>query len=273
MDVNVRLERMAALGITHQVLSPNPLTYFQRLAADDASVYSRWHNAELAALVSEHISLTGVAQLPMQSPVAASEELRRAFDAGLLGAAIGNDYGPMLDDPSYDAVWSTATELDVPVFVHPTTPGVDAPAKQDWRFGLELTLGFAVEETRAIVTLIAGGVLDRHPELRVWVSHGGGALAALAPKVAMGVERRPGASDSLREPGAFTERLGRLFFDAHGAPAGLPDLVGTERICGGTNFAGWDQPTELPTPDISAQRDAASRALFGSHSTVFASGT
>jgi len=269
MDVEVRLERMRQLGVTHQVLSPNPLTYFQRLAVADATRYARWHNDELATLVAAHPQLSGVAQLPMQSPAEAAEELRRAVDAGLLGAAIGNDYGPTVDDPRYDAVWSTAAELDVPICIHPTTPGVDAPVEQDWRFGLELTLGFAMEETRTVVALVAGGVLDRHPTLRVWISHGGGALAALAPKLAMGVERRPGAAAELRETGAFTARLGRLFFDAHGAPGGLADLVGTERICGGTNFAGWDQPTELPGAAVTAQRDAASRALFGSHSTVF----
>ena len=94
-------------------------------------------------------------------------------------------------------------------------------------------------------------------------------MVALASKLALGVERRPGATAELREPGAFAERVGRLFFDAHGAPAGLADLVGSERICGGTNFAGWDQPTELPEAAVVAQRNNACRALFGSHAIAF----
>ncbi len=264
MDVEARLEAMSLLGITHQVLSPNPLTSFVSIDAADAQTYAQVHNEVLAELCSEHSGLSGLAQLPMQSPEASVAELRRAVSAGLLGAAIVPDGFGALDDLALDVLWETFVALDVPCFIHPNVPGIDESADpRRWRFGLELTVGFAEAETRAVTTLICGGVLDRHPGLRIWISHGGGAVAALAPKLARAAAVRPGSVRALAEPGAFDERLRRLWFDGHGAPDGLDALVGAERICGGTNFAGWDQPGSLPDADLIAAHDEASVSLLG----------
>jgi len=264
MDLPTRLEAMSRLGIAHQVLSPNPLTSFVSIDAADALAYARVHNDALAQLSSGYPQLSGLAQLPMQSPAAAVAELGRAVDIGLVGAAIVPDGFLPLDDPALDVLWECFVALDTPCFIHPNVPGIDERVdSRRWRFGLELTVGFAEAETRAVTTLICGGVVDRHPGLRIWVSHGGGALVALAPKLRRAAERRPGTVTALAEPGAFDDRLRRLWFDGHGAPDGLRGLTGDDRICGGTNFAGWDQPDSLPAPDLVTERDAASIALLG----------
>ena len=41
---------------------------------------------------------------------------------------------------------------------------------------MSIMLGYAYEETLAVATLIIGGVLDRHPDLDICISHGGGAM-------------------------------------------------------------------------------------------------
>src|SRR5689334_4768982 len=48
MDVEVRLAAMDAAGIDLQVLSPNPITYFDGLPAAEAVAYARAHNDALA---------------------------------------------------------------------------------------------------------------------------------------------------------------------------------------------------------------------------------
>ncbi|MQA17580.1 MAG: amidohydrolase, partial [Pseudonocardiaceae bacterium] len=47
MDVDARLAAMDAAGIDVQLLSPNPLTYFNGLDAADAIGYARTHNDAL----------------------------------------------------------------------------------------------------------------------------------------------------------------------------------------------------------------------------------
>ena len=57
-----------------------------------------------------------------------------------------------------------------------------------------------------------------------------------------------GGPAELRREGAVDELLARLWWDAHvGGPDALAVLVaaqGTDRLVGGTNFAGWDQTAD-----------------------------
>ncbi len=249
-QLDLRLAAMDALGISAQVLSPNPLTYFHHIGASTAAALSRWHNDELAALVAEVPDrLAGFAQVPIQAPDLAAVETQRAVrDLGLVGPYLGTQVGRDLDDPALDDVWQCCTELDVPVFLHPGIHGTDGPALDPRlaRFDLELTLGFLYEETVAVAQLVFGGVLHRHPDLRVCLSHGGGAVAWLRERWQRAVEVRAWVPEFLREPGAFDAQLGQLWFDGHtGGPESLGVLrrsVGSDHLTYGSNLAGWDAP-------------------------------
>jgi aminocarboxymuconate-semialdehyde decarboxylase len=250
MDVDRRIAAMDRAGIDFQVLSPNPLTYFHFIDAPAAVAFCRRHNDVLADLVRRHSSrLAGLAALPMQDPVAASAELTRAVtELGLWGAYVGTEFGIPLDSPELDPLYRRFVELDVPLFLHPGTTGIDGPRAYPSmdRYDFELLQGFAHQETLAVGTLIFGGVLDRHPALDICVSHGGGAIMFLAGRFAEAAEKRPWSTGPLREPGAFEARLRRLWFDNHvHGPRSLELLlrvVGRDRLVLGTNFAGWDQP-------------------------------
>jgi aminocarboxymuconate-semialdehyde decarboxylase len=290
MDLSLRLEQMEQMGIEWQLLSPNPLTYLHHIEAPVAAEFARWHNDEMAALVSRAPDrLGGAVQLPMQDPSLAAAELRRAVrELGLLAAYVGTDFGHArelgrvadsgagvsggeggltLDHPRMDELWATAVDLDVPVFLHPAPPGIDAPLVDPRlrRFDADLWLAFAHEETLALVTLVFGGVLERHEGLDVCVSHGGGALVALIGKIRALAGRR-WVPAHLRAPGAIDRSLRMLHYDAHVSDAGvrsaLEAIVGGNRVVGGTNFAGWDQPAELPEPAVRDRLDANARRLL-----------
>ena len=259
MDVDSRLAALDAAGISLQVLSPNPLTYFSHLASGPAVEFCRRHNDEMANLVTVAPDrLAGLAQLPMQAPSEAADELRRAVEhCGLLGAYVGTDYGRPLDDPAFDVVWATAVSLDVPVFLHPAPDGIGRPRRDERlaRFDADLTLGFAYEETLAVMTVLFGGVLDRHPGLDLCVSHGGGATAWLADRLCHAGRTRPWAPSWAAEPGEVEARLSRLWWDAHvggeGSLTALCQAFGTDHLVAGTNLAGWDQCTDPAYGDSS----------------------
>ncbi|MEM7092411.1 MAG: amidohydrolase family protein [Actinomycetota bacterium] len=267
MDPDVRLAAMDHLGIELQVLSPNPLTYFHHIEPDVAAEFCRWHNDELAAVVALHPDrFRGFAQLPMQDPDAAVAALRRSVEAhGLVGAYIGTDFGIDLDDERLDAVWSTAVDLDVPIFLHPAPQGIDGPLRDPRirRFDLDLSLGFLYEETLAVACLIWGGVLDRHPGLDICLSHGGGAAAFMLGRLEHQGRTRPWARE---EPRDTTAGLRRLWFDNHvhdaEALALLETKVGRDRLVVGTNLAGWDAPHDAwEIPAHEDYRDNARRLL------------
>ena len=246
---DLRLSRMDEAGITCQVLSPNPLTYFHFIDARQAQGFCRTHNDALADLVAPRADrLAACAAVPMQDVGFAIEETQRAVsELGMCGPYIGTDFGRGLDDPTMDAFYEALVAMNVPLFIHPGPAGIDGPPGDAnlKRFDLDIIVGFAAQETIAVCTLIYGGVLDRHPELDVCLSHGGGATGYLFGRMASAAKKRPWASAELRADGAFEALLNRLWFDIHVHADDSVELlkshVNNERLLFGTNFAGWDQ--------------------------------
>jgi aminocarboxymuconate-semialdehyde decarboxylase len=269
-DPALRIQRMDGAGIDFQVLSPSPLTYFHHIEADAAIAYCRRHNDALAEVVGRYPDrLGGLAALPMQDPIAAKDELQRAVtELGLWGAATGTEFAEPLHSPALDSLYETFVRLDVPLFLHPAPAGIDGPPGDPSlkRFDLDVIVGFAAQETIAVSTLIFGGVMERHPKLDVWVSHGGGGIVFLAGRLAQAGMKRPWATESMKKDGAFETMLSRFWFDTHLNDEGAMDLLSrraaADRLVYGTNFAGWDQPEDGHHGPISpAWADNARRLL------------
>ena len=258
MDLDVRLAALDFLGIDLQVLSPNPLTFFANVDAESARAFAQTHNDALAALVAQAPTrIAGLAQLPTQDPNLAVIELRRAVqELGLLGAYIGTDLGLPLDDAAFDPLYAACVELNVPLFFHPAPDGISGQRRDQRlaRFDGDLWLGFCYEETLAVSTLILGGVMDRHPDLDICISHGGGATSWLAERLEHAARTRPWSPQQLRDPGAVATRLQRFWWDGHvGGPRALAALLlafGSERVVAGTNLAGWDQTDDPAFGDV-----------------------
>ena len=257
MNAERRLVEMDRVGISRQMLSPNPLTFFGGVEAAPAIDFARATNDAMAALVAEHPDrLLGSAQLPMQDPAAAITELERAVgELGLVAAYVGTGYGMAFDDPRLEDFYHCLVELDVPLFIHGATndgrgPTPDARLR---RYGLDLIVGYTYEETLAAASLILGGVVDHHPDLDVCLSHGGGAIAFLAQRFDSMAAFRGADSD-------FATSIRRLWFDSHLEPGAARDLVvdtvGVDRMVYGTNFGGWDTPTTTDEFDASLTPNA-----------------
>lgn len=248
-DLDLRLERMSQAGIDFQVIGPNPLTYLHHIPSDQARQFCRNHNQHLAQLVAAGGGrLAGFAALPMQDISAAIDELDYAVgELGMLGAAIGTDLPVALDSAQMDKLYEKFISLNVPLYLHPTTPRSEGRFSDPRfeRFDLDIMLGFTVEETLSVATLVFGEVMSSHPQLDLCVSHGGGAIAFIAGRLAMAAKKRAWAPQALKADGAFEQELAKIWFDTHvhhhDSLTLLRQWVGDERLLFGTNFAGWDQ--------------------------------
>lgn len=173
-DVTARLAAMDAARIDVQLLSSwIDLTGYS-LPRDQAMRYARMFNDLLAATVGAHPDrFRGLCTVPLQEPEAAAVELRHAIaQLGMVGVEIATTVaGRDLDDGALEPFWAAAAELRCPVLVHPYRSlagrGVD-------RYFLANLVGNPAETTLAIAHLLFGGVLDRHPDLRLVLVHGGG---------------------------------------------------------------------------------------------------
>lgn len=263
MDFGRRLELMDRVGIDLQLLSPNPLTFFHGIEIDLALEFCRVHNDAMAEVVARYPNrLLGSAALPMQDPDAAARELERAVgDLGLVAAYVGTDYPFPLDDPCLDDLYRTFVALDVPLFLHPSsTDGAGMPADERLnRFDLGLIVGYAYDESLAVASLVYGGVLERHPDLDICISHGGGALPFLIGRYDGIARFRDWAPQSVKQNG-FRHEVRKLWFDAHVEGQGALDLligaVGRDRLVYGTNFGGWDTPKSTTAFDASLTPNA-----------------
>jgi predicted TIM-barrel fold metal-dependent hydrolase len=187
-----RLRSMDEAGITVQVLSntgPGP----DLVPGADGVALARELNDYLAEAVARHPDrFAGFAALPMQSPDAIPDELRRAVkELGFVGALVnGTTEGRFLDHPSYDGLFAAAVELDVPIYVHPNIP--PEPVRQayfsDLPVGADQVLatagwGWHSETAIHVLRLVLSGVLDRHRRLKLIIGHMGEMLPMMLDRI------------------------------------------------------------------------------------------
>ena len=270
-DPKIRLDRMDEAKIDVQILTPNPLTYFHYIEASKCISFSKTHNNYLAKMIRfAPDRLLGMANLPIQDPIAARDEIFRCVEElNLSGASIGTSSIKQLDDPCYDILYEAFELLGVPLFIHPAPSGIDRPLIEESlrKYELDLMVGFSFQETIAVSNLIFGGVLERHPKLNVCISHGGGMLPFVAGRLSKASRKRSWVPMKLRADGAFEEEIRKLWYDSHVHSRHSLDLlekiVGNDRIVYGTNFAGWDQPETYESNASSDQWKLNTIELFG----------
>lgn len=173
-DVDRRLADMDRAGVGVQVVSAPPYMFNHQLPAEVATVFARHQNdafLEVAAARPDRLHV--LATLPMQDPQAAVAEIKRIGDEPLVrGVEVGSNVDQRnFDDPMFEPIWDALEQAGLPVLVHP-----DAVAGADrlGKYHLVNLIGNPLDSTITIASLIFGGVVERHPDLRFGFVHGGG---------------------------------------------------------------------------------------------------
>jgi len=211
-DLDLQLREMSEAGIDVSVLScllgwSAPMDECRLINDDLAKVQANYPG-----------KFVGLAQAPVLEGQEAIQEIDRAVrNLGLKGITITSQTkGVSLDAPKLYDLYEKICELDVPIFVHPALAPVGYDLLQD--YDLPRVLGREVDLTVATTRLIAGGVLDRFPDLKLVIAHFGGGIAAvkdrlLAKGYRFGTLKRP-----------FADYFDMLYFDLAGFEGGLAAL-------------------------------------------------
>ncbi|TCO52279.1 amidohydrolase family protein [Actinocrispum wychmicini] len=236
-DLPARLAAMDRTGVTRQVLSPfiDLTGYWLDEAA--GSAYCRLFNEHMAGTVAQAPDrLSALATVPLQSGPAAAKELAYAVaELGMVGAEIGTDTGRgQLDDKELEPFWAAAAELGCLVFIHP-----NAAARTRFPYFLGNFVGNPSDTTVAAARLMFGGVLDRHPGLRICLAHGGGFLPYQIGRLDRGFHAY-GTDWGAELTSAPRDLATRLHYDTvlHSIESTrlLIDLVGAEQLLLGTDY-------------------------------------
>jgi aminocarboxymuconate-semialdehyde decarboxylase len=189
----------------------------------------------------------GWAFLPMQDPDAAANELRRAVrKLELIGGYLpSNVKGRYLDSEEFASIFEAAAELDVPLMVHPSNP----PGRE--RMGdyeLAVVSGYLFDTTLNIFHMIFGGLVDRHPKLRLCCTHLGGFAPFLRARMQRELDTNPALAARLKRP--LSAYLRSIYYDTISFdPVYLRAAINSDGVDPAHLVLGSDTPFPLGEPD------------------------
>jgi aminocarboxymuconate-semialdehyde decarboxylase len=198
-NARARIADMDREGITTQAVSCVPFLMYPDVDADlGLSIAQVSNDAMVALAASDPAHFVPLASVPIQNPAAAARELERVAKLGLRGVEIPPKViDRQLDESDFEIFWEAAEALRMVVCIHPFEA---APTGALSRFFLGNLVGNLYDTGLAAALLIYGGVLERHPKLRVVLYHVGGALPALVGRLDMGYRLVPECRSAIPRP-------------------------------------------------------------------------
>ena len=248
MDLlDVRLADMDAMGVDVQAVAPASYQYYYWSDAELGAKVSRLINEEMVEATSQYGDrFVPLGTVPLQDAEAAVGELRYLVqELGMRGIEIGTHVeGEELSAPRLSPFWAEVEKLGAVVVIH--TQGTTHPERLQEHNFVNI-LGHAFEATLAEAHLIFGGVLERHPALKIVVVHGGGYLPAYPGRIDHAWRAREDVREGVPQlPGEY---LRKFYFDTMVfTPEQLMFLVdqyGADHVLLGTDYP-YDMGDEDP---------------------------
>lgn len=260
-DPRRRIDDMVVDDVDVQVVSPMPELLSHWFPAEDADVLCRQINEGIAGLCAAHPRhFIGIGMVPMQDTSLAVRRLEEIKSLGLRGIEIGTHInGISLGDAQLHEIYAAAEQGGLAVIIHPLHPlGLD---RMGGRPELAAVAAFPLETAFAAVSLMTHGVTERFPKLRILLSHGGGALPWILPRLRHARSIGP-PLDSLfpHDPG---EMVKGFYYDTilydRDALDYLAVKVGKDRLVAGSDYPftiKQDRPVQFAEQALGMAREA-----------------
>jgi aminocarboxymuconate-semialdehyde decarboxylase len=242
-----QLEHMDGLG--HQVdvvCSIGPLSvFFSDLPGEEGRDIATQWNEEMAGAQRKYPGrLWASAAVPLVDTKIAIEVLDDAVNRlALMGVnmpgSIGSD--PRIDAERLEPFYARVEELGLPVFLHPTD-ALFVDMLDGYGGALHLSLGRVIEVSVAAMRLVLSGVMERHPKLKIVMSHTGGAL----PYQSGRMDKNSGTAKLPRPASVYLKRMYTDTVSPHAAGMKFAiDYYGIDHVMYGTDYPCWDPATAL----------------------------
>ena len=253
-----RLKDMDRMGLDMQVMSPVPPQFNYQADAGLCAEASQIINDGLAGTAATSDRLVAIGTVPLQDCDRAITEMERCMgELGMPGLELGANAGAdEISAERLEPFWARAEELGATILLHPTSFASDRLGK----FYLSNVIGNPLETTVAVAHLIFDGVLERYPDLKIILSHGGAYAAAYTARMDHAWGARPDCRGRIsRPPSTFMDQI---YLDTIVFATDQLDYLhrkfGANRLLIGTDYAfdmGEYDPIEhvQQTPGIDAE--------------------
>lgn len=182
-----RIKIMDEDGLDMQVLSFST-PGLDSFGSDDTTAISlsRQANDELADAIKKNPNrFKGFAAIAPHNVKEGVKELERAInELGFIGWLTHSNFenGEYLDNKKYWPLLEAAESLNIPIYLHPTAPPMEAFGK----YGFTLAgpaMGFEFDVALCMMRMILGGVFDQFPKLTIMLGHLGETMPYLLERL------------------------------------------------------------------------------------------
>ena len=270
-DHQKRIQECISTSVDVQVLSTIPVLFSYWAKDDEGLMLSKFLNNHIAKVVRDEPSrFIGLGTVPLQNPNMAIAEMDRIVnELKFPGIEIGSNVnGYNLSEEKFHPIFEHAEKIGCSIFVHPWEMMGQTDIQKYW---LPWLVGMPAETSRAICSLIFGGVLEKYPNLKIAFAHGGGSFPFTAGRIDHGFNVRPDlfVANNKVLPSSY---LKQFYIDSlvhnKNAMNFIIQTVGAERIAMGSDYPfplGEHHPGNLiesmDLSDVIKQRLLAGTAL------------
>lgn len=211
-NAELRIKEYQKFDTQVQIVCTIPVMFSYWAKPYDCLDLSKFLNDHIAELVDKYPqNYLGLGTIPMQDTDLAVEELERIKTSGLSGIQIGSNVNDLnLNEERFFPVFEACQRLDLAILVHPW----NMMGQQNMhRYWLPWLVGMPAETSRAICSMIFGGIFERLPGLRVNFAHAGGSFLPTIGRIKQGFDCRPDlvAIDNPKDPVGY---LGKFWVDS-----------------------------------------------------------
>jgi aminocarboxymuconate-semialdehyde decarboxylase len=267
-DIDEQLAHMDKLG--HQidvVCSIGPFSiafsYMDKILGRDMATL--W-NEEMAWAQRTHPGrVWASAAVPLVDTQTAIDVVDHAVNKlGLMGVNLPGSVGadPRIDHERLEPFYDYVEKLGVPLFLHPTDAVFQDMLVDGYGGALFLSLGRVIEVSVAAMRLVFSGIMERHPNLKIVMSHTGGAL----PYQAGRMDKNGKAAKLPQLPSTYIKRMYTDTVSPHSAGMKFAiEYYGADRVMYGTDYPCWDPEACLKYFNAIGLSEAEQHKIFYSN--------
>ncbi|MAH97760.1 MAG: 2-amino-3-carboxymuconate-6-semialdehyde decarboxylase [Euryarchaeota archaeon] len=250
-DHHLRIRDCSKTDVDIQVLSTLPALFSYWANDIECLLLSEFLNNHIHSVINEYPQdFIGLGTIPMQNTDLAIKEMDRCINnLNFPGIQIGSNINQKnLSNKEFHPIFEHAEKINCSIFIHPWEMLGQNNMKKYW---LPWLVGMPAETSRAVASIILGGILEKFPNLKIAFAHGGGSFPFNIGRIDHGFNVRPDlcATDNTILPSNYLKNfyVDSLVHDEE-TLSFLINKIGYNRIALGSDYPfplGEKKPGEL----------------------------